>query len=355
MTIDKPLILMALANDSKGSLQLRKEEKKVRNQLSVAHDSERIEFRSLGNTTLEDLYKEINRARKKIAIFHFSGHSNSKGLALENTLAKKESLGTLLGKLPNLKLVFLNGCANKEQVQILQNSGVRAIIATSAQIEDNRALTFAELFYQSMVGGDTIQTAFDTARSFLQNDDSDLIIKAIRVKKINRNHILPFDTMTEGFPWGLYYQDDNDVSWRMPLPEQLDETLKKTVTTLDGHDFQLSETLPKSTTVFGDETMINAVELETTDRRVQNLKGILKIQSGEVSFGRHPACQVIILEKGVSRHHAKISRQGNQIILSDEDSTNGTFWNDTRISQIPLTEDGKLRIDDVEFKVRVIK
>jgi len=363
MTPGRPLILMALANDAQNSLRLGAEEKEVRNELAAAHDDDRIEFRSLGNTSLEDIYKDINRSRQKLAIFHFSGHSNGDGLKLQDTMAKKKSLGTLLGKLPYLQLVFLNGCANREQVEVLHRSGVRTVIATTALIEDQNAVVFAKMFYQSMAGGHTIKAAFDMAVSFLQNDHSSMTFASVQVKVITRGLVMQLDK-EEAFPWGLYYQDVSDVAWHMPFPEQLDETLAKDVKTIGGADFQLDETIAKETSTIGSAyARVDAVEIETNDKRVQNLNGILRIESGSILLGRHPSCQVVILDNGVSRRHGRIYRQGDQMMLSDENSTNFTFWKSKkdalsskkRISQMPLSEDGTLWLDEVEFTVRVIK
>ena len=78
---------------------------------------------------------------------------------------------------------------------------------------------------------------------------------------------------------------------------------------------------------------MKAVELETTDRRVQNNQGIFRIESS-VLIGRHYECGIIILEAGVSRRHTSISRKGDQMFITDQNSLNGTFWNDKKITTI---------------------
>jgi len=139
------------------------------------------------------------------------------------------------------------------------------------------------------------------------------------------------------------------------LPGQLDKTIAKDTTIVGTSDFQLDKTLAKETTKFSsDGAFISAIELETTDRRVQNSDGIFRIET-DVLLGRHPDCDIIILDKGVSRRHTRIFRQGNQLIISDENSTNGTFLNDQRINEIAVSEDGILRLDEVNFTLRVIK
>jgi hypothetical protein len=45
----------------------------------------------------------------------------------------------------------------------------------------------------------------------------------------------------------------------------------------------------------------------------------------EIILGREPDCHVILNDRQVSRHHARIRCQGKEYILEDLDSTNGTF------------------------------
>lgn len=353
MYFDRPLILMALANDAERSLRLRDEEKAVRRELAPVHDAERIEFRSLGNTTLDDVYEEVSRAVRKLAIFHYSGHSDGDGLHLEDTRGDKQSLATLLGSLDNLKLVFLNGCANAGQVAVLQASNVPAVIATSVPIEDPKAVSFAQQFYQSLAGGQTIRAAFATAVSYLQNDPSQSIT-AQTASYANRG------AEWEGadpaaFPWALYYREEADVNWHLPLPEQLEETVVQSTVNATGTDPDLDETVVNPTlSVPASAQAARAIELECHDRRVPGLNGVMRLPDGEVLLGRHPSCRIAIASRTVSRRHARIYREGDYFYVQDENSTNGTYWNDRRISLMPLTEDGVLRLDDVEFRVRVI-
>ena len=41
------------------------------------------------------------------------------------------------GMQKNLKLVFLNGCSTKAQIEVLQNQGIENVIATVKDIDDN--------------------------------------------------------------------------------------------------------------------------------------------------------------------------------------------------------------------------
>lgn len=57
-------------------------------------------------------------------------------------------------------------------------------------------------------------------------------------------------------------------------------------------------------------------------------------------IGRDPECDIIIPNRQVSRHHAKITPTSNSIILEDLNSKNGTHKNGERISSPVNLSDG---------------
>lgn len=70
------------------------------------------------------------------------------------------------------------------------------------------------------------------------------------------------------------------------------------------------------------------------------------VQAGEVlslgvlpaTIGRHPSCQIVVDDAGVSRQHATISAVGDQLYLEDLGSRNGTFIEGTRIERSELSD-----------------
>ncbi len=61
----------------------------------------------------------------------------------------------------------------------------------------------------------------------------------------------------------------------------------------------------------------------------------------EVStLGRGVDNDIVVASKRVSREHAKIYRSGRKLLLEDLNSTNGTYWNNERISSPTLLRDG---------------
>lgn len=55
----------------------------------------------------------------------------------------------------------------------------------------------------------------------------------------------------------------------------------------------------------------------------------------ELSIGRTPAAQLVLDDEGLSRVNTTIFREGDEILVTDEDSTNGTFLNGERLSGRP--------------------
>jgi sigma-B regulation protein RsbU (phosphoserine phosphatase) len=68
------------------------------------------------------------------------------------------------------------------------------------------------------------------------------------------------------------------------------------------------------------------------------LKGEVELQSDVTTIGRSTDSDVKIDNAGVSAHHAKIIKVGEDFVIEDAGSRNGTFINGQRITRQPLTE-----------------
>ncbi|HPU99116.1 MAG TPA: FHA domain-containing protein, partial [Candidatus Hydrogenedentes bacterium] len=80
--------------------------------------------------------------------------------------------------------------------------------------------------------------------------------------------------------------------------------------------------------------------------------------TGEITLGRAEENDVVLVAEEVSRHHAKVVRRGNQTIIRDLNSLNGTFVNSQRVMERVLKHldeillGGKCRMvyrDDTRF------
>jgi diguanylate cyclase (GGDEF)-like protein len=66
---------------------------------------------------------------------------------------------------------------------------------------------------------------------------------------------------------------------------------------------------------------------------------IVGIEQWPFTIERHPTNSLRIDEDSISRFHSRISRQGDQYLVEDLGSRNGTFLSGTRITRAPLKHD----------------
>lgn len=64
----------------------------------------------------------------------------------------------------------------------------------------------------------------------------------------------------------------------------------------------------------------------------------------ETTLGRAPECDVFLDDEGVSRHHAKVVRQDDKLVLLDLGSTNGTWFEGERIQVLELEDAVKIQV-----------
>ncbi len=63
-----------------------------------------------------------------------------------------------------------------------------------------------------------------------------------------------------------------------------------------------------------------------------------------VGAGRHPDSEIFLDDVTVSRRHAEFRRNGNEFIVSDVGSLNGTYVNRDRIDSVRLTDGDEVQI-----------
>jgi two-component system, cell cycle response regulator len=77
----------------------------------------------------------------------------------------------------------------------------------------------------------------------------------------------------------------------------------------------------------------------------------VELDRDEVQIGRGDQCSLVINSDLVSRHHATVLHVDSRHVLRDENSTNGTFVNDQRVSGSTVLSDG----DQIKIGRTVIK
>src|SRR5678816_1818289 len=80
------------------------------------------------------------------------------------------------------------------------------------------------------------------------------------------------------------------------------------------------------------------------------LKGaIITIKDDSFVIGREVAANLCIADASVSRRHSLIEKQGEDLVISDLESLNGTFVNDVPIRSRVLEHGDRVRIGDSQF------
>ena len=156
-------------------------------------------------------------------MLHYGGHADGSVLDLQaagggNVAAHGEGLAQLLGTLPNLKLVFLNGCATQGHVEQLLAEGVPAVIATAAPVEDDIALQFAREFYTALAdpgASRTIDFAFARAKALVATAKG----SAIEIESRGMRAGSGAPPLIGAAKWGLYAAQGKEAALAWTLPD----------------------------------------------------------------------------------------------------------------------------------------
>lgn len=171
------MLYFAFANDRSGNetflAKLKTERRNIESALQKAYTQGLCDTRIENDATIDDIFADfINpEYQHRIALFHYAGHASGEGWHVEqsdslaNEMAYAEGTARLLANLPNLQLVFLNGCNTEAQIQLMQQNGIKNIVATAVAINDDVAVEFATAFYRALGEGKTINECFEAAQN----------------------------------------------------------------------------------------------------------------------------------------------------------------------------------------------
>jgi hypothetical protein len=79
------------------------------------------------------------------------------------------------------------------------------------------------------------------------------------------------------------------------------------------------------------------------------------LASGIKIIGRRPTNDIFINDPNVSRQHAQIEADGEDYIIKDFESTNGTYVNGSRIHNHRLEENDRIKIGNSVLEFRVVR
>jgi pilus assembly protein CpaF len=91
--------------------------------------------------------------------------------------------------------------------------------------------------------------------------------------------------------------------------------------------------------------MLQVTIIEGKERRT------LSTDKQSVMIGRAPANDIPLESDGVSRYHARFTLEGDNVLLQDLNSTNGTFVNSEQITKCIVTGDDQIAIGKAFLKV----
>ena len=208
-----PLIYLSFANDPNAPLPaLTREHDSIRELLMDGVNDQCFQLYPEPFATIEKVADGLSSFKDRVHIFHFGGHAGGRQLILTDQEANSDGIASMLAQQKNLKLVFLNGCSTLGQVKLLLELGAPAVIATSAPINDEKAVDFARQFYLALAKKHNIQEAFQQAAAFVQASGRD-------APKIHRDVVFEdVGAEEDALAWGLYTQEKNveALQWKLP-------------------------------------------------------------------------------------------------------------------------------------------
>lgn len=217
---NRPILFLAFANDRYDApaylRNLAEESRRLRATLKSAPYAHTYTVEHEDHATLDGILNFFQGAqqRSRVVLFHFGGHAESYRLLSEQRdggLATLSAVGLaqFLASQQGLRLVFLNACATRAQVQGLLDAGVEAVIATRRRVDDKVAMTFAARFYNGFANGATLKEAFNEAAAAISADP------ALHTRAYGIGADIGSDDLTQ--PWVLENRPgaEHILSWRL--------------------------------------------------------------------------------------------------------------------------------------------
>ena len=78
-----------------------------------------------------------------------------------------------------------------------------------------------------------------------------------------------------------------------------------------------------------------------------------ELQGKSITLGRDPSSEILVSSDSVSRRHARLSFEGGRRLITDLQSTNGTYVNDQPIISEFLSHGDQIKVGDTIFKYLV--
>ena len=84
---------------------------------------------------------------------------------------------------------------------------------------------------------------------------------------------------------------------------------------------------------------------------IENQLDKFELKKLRTSIGRHSDNDILIPNLTISNHHATITNEGGVFYIQDNDSTNGTFVNEIKITKSPLKTEDSVRLGKAKLSL----
>ena len=145
--------------------------------------------------------------------------------------------------------------------------------------------------------------------------------------------------------------ETDELDQTLAIPRDRPDTLARTAPTATGEitAARLIDTLILSKEEIKDsaeDKQIPTIEIEDE----KGAKRTYQLPEGETIIGRSKDCQFMIEDPAASGIHAELIRKGDNVSLTDLNSTNGTFVDGNPAKRVPLYNGYKIRIGNTTIK-----
>jgi hypothetical protein len=178
------ILYVASTPQDRQSLLVERDITELQQKIGTRPNGQQVELEFLPELRIEDFGSAVSKA--KATIIHFAAHGDVRHLEFKNSFNKTvplnaDRLAALLG-IPNPpRLIYLSACNSIKIAEKLSKS-VEFAIGTDAPVTNRSARASANLFYEHLMNGATVQQAFDHSRALLRAVSDDKTDSALFVR-----------------------------------------------------------------------------------------------------------------------------------------------------------------------------
>lgn len=179
---------------------------------AIAFHNHPVDLVKLYPPTWHHLRQTLLAHENPFDVIHFMGHGNSEGILLENELSMGDHISgkqltmTLVDK--RIRLVVLNVCDSESPAEILVQSGIPAVVATTAEITNSQAIVLTRELYGTLAAGQSLSVAMAQVQEGIQHQDG---YEASRIPLCIGNTDLQFEISSTGGKPNVHIFNDPNI------------------------------------------------------------------------------------------------------------------------------------------------